>query len=172
MNKLVLMGQLFHVGGKKYVEYVTESGNAHRLPVISEVDFADGTWVRFSGKLCTKLVMQEGKSHKMWFGLGTLSNSDAVEGLYLNDFEVDGTVVRVYGMRTTTLTSRKIVDFIVADGDNYFNCVAFGKTAARVCDYLSTGKAISLVSARFCSRKYDKNGKSLVAYEVNVRDFV
>lgn len=172
MNKLVLVGKLKHIDDKKYVEVATNSGKIYTLPIVSEVDFADGTWVRFAGKLHTRLVCDGRVRHKVWFGDGTLTRSTLVN-VYLNDFNVDGTVVSVGSdVRETPLTHRKIIDFVVTDGINYFNCIAFGRAAFDIKHNFSVGSKIVVLSAQLQSRVYDKCGESRTAYEVCVHSFV
>lgn len=170
MSKLILKGQMRHIDGKKYISFCTES-KEHLLPIVAHEDAAEGAWVHFSGILRTQSIPEGGRYRKAWFGLGDLHPSPA--GLYANELTVEsGVVVRVDELRTTPLTLRKIVDFVVADGKDYYNCIAFGKTADRIIRYKKKGRDIILLSAQFHSRAYMKDGEPKTAYEVCVRDFV
>ena len=169
MSKLTLMGQIRHIDEKKYISFRTES-KEHLLPIVSDVDAAEGEWVHFFGQLRTRSVPDGERHRKIWFGLGDLYPS--VEGIYLNELTVSGKVVRVDELRTTPLTLRKIVDFVVVDGLDYYNCIAFGKTADRLIEYKKKGCEIVFTSAQFNSRDYTKDGEQRTAYEVCVRDFV
>lgn len=167
MSKLTLMGQMRHIDEKKYISFRTES-KEHLLPIIADGDAAEGAWVHFSGILRTQFIPEGGRYRKAWFGLGHLHPS--YDGLYANELTVEsGVVVRVDELRTTPLTLRKIVDFVVADGQDYYNCIAFGKTADRLIRY-KKGREITLISAQFHSRAYTKDGEPKTAYEVCVRD--
>lgn len=171
MSKLILMGQLKHDdAGKKYISFHTQS-RQHLLPIVTDDDAAEGAWVRFSGKLHTQSIPEGDHYRKVWFGLGDLFPSE--KGLYANEFTVDGaTVVRVDNLRTTPLTLRKIVDFVVAEGDNYYNCIAFGRTAEKLIEKKHKKSLIWFSEAMFQSREYTKDGEQRTAYEVCVRDFV
>ena len=172
MSKLVLMGKLLHQGGKKYISFCTQS-KVHILPIVSDDDASDEAWVRFSGSLETRSIPVENghRYRKEWFGRGELF--PFAPGAYENRVTVEcGVVVKVDNLRTTPLTLRKIVDFVVADGDNYYNCIAFGRTADKLLKYKHKGSDISIVSAMFHSREYVKDGELRTAYEVCVRDFV
>lgn len=170
MSKLILMGQMRHIDEKKYISFRTES-KEHLLPIVSDGDAAEGAWVHFSGQLRTQSIPEGDRYRKAWFGLGDLFPSS--EGLYANElFVPTGVVVRVDTLRTTPLTLRKIVDFVVVDGQDYYNCIAFGKTADRIIQYKRKGREIAIISAQFHSRAYTKDGEQRTAYEVCVRDFV
>lgn len=164
------MGQLRHIDEKKYISFRTES-KEHLLPIVSKGDAAEGAWVHFSGKLCTRFIPDGDRHRKVWFGLGDLFKSS--EGFYVNELSVSkGVLVKLDTLRTTPLTFRKIVDFVVADGQDYYNCIAFGKTADRLIRHKKVGREIFIVSAQFHARNYTKDGELLTAYEVCVRDFV
>lgn len=169
MSKLTLMGQVYNKDEQKYLSFRTEN-KEHLLPIVSEGATEDGAWVRFFGSLCTRSVPNGDKYRKVWFGLGELYPSE--EGIYVNEVTVDGVLVRIDELRTTYLTRRKIVDFIVAEGQDYYNCIAFGKTAERLISDKKKGSEIMLTSAQFNSRLYTKEGEQRTAYEVCVRDFV
>lgn len=171
MSKLTLMGVLCHANNAKYISFVTTNGNEHLLPIVAPQDFEGGTWVFFSGQLCTVNVRGgDGKLHKQHFGEGSLQVSQIQA--YKNELQIpEGVVVWVDEIRATVLTQRTIVDFIVADGSNFYNCIAFGSSARRIAD-IKVGSPINVSSAMFQSRAYSKNGEPRVAYEVCVKHFV
>ena len=171
MNRLALVGRLFHSGEGKFILFKTNA-KAHLLPVRSKEDFSGGSWVVFTGKLSTESVWDSGlgRWRKLCFGEGEISPTMSRE--YENRFSLlGGSVVKMFELRTTPLTKRKIVDFVVAKGDDYFNCIVFGKGAERLVDTKKVGDDISISTAMFHARDYEKNGVSKTAYEVCVRDF-
>lgn len=173
MNKLVLIGRLKYIDGKKYISFRTES-KEHVLPVVANCDAADGAWVGFTGQLHTGSIWdaEQGRYHKTWFGKGELCEVGECP-YYLNEVQVcAGTLVKVDRIRTTPLTMRKILDFVVADGNDYFNCIAFGRTAERLLEEKQEGDRICIRSAMFHSRDYQKDGETKTAYEVCVKSFV
>ena len=171
MNRLVLVGNMVHVGENKFVQFRTAS-KTHLLPIKSKDDFESGAWVRFEGVLSTNSVWDAalGRRRKLCFGEGDISITVSRE--FDNTFSLlGGSVVRIFELRTTPLTRRKIVDFVVAKGEDYFNCIVFGKDAERLISTKKVGDDISISKALFHSREYTKNGEAKTAYEVCVRDF-
>lgn len=172
MSHLTLYGRMAHADGKKYIQFVTGGGTTYTLPVVCDWDAADGMWVGFRGQLRTNnFIGDDGLRHKRWFADGVLFRS--VDEVYRNELMVStGTIVKLDTMRTTPLTNRRIVDFVVAEGDNYFNCIAFGSTADMLLNFKKVGDMINIYDGMFQSRDYDKLGETKTAYEVCVRHFV
>lgn len=171
MNKLVLAGQLWHICGRKFVRFRTES-REHILPIVADnYDTKDGEWVRFIGTLYTKSPLgTDGKHHKEWWAVGDLCKSS--EGFYFNTLSCDPSkIISVGKLRTTALTKRKIVDFVVVNNGNYFNCIAFGHVADAICEK-KRGDIIDIYSAKFHSRTYEKDDAIRTAYEVLVLGFM
>lgn len=166
MNQLSIKGRLVVKDGNKFISYLTQT-KEYLLPIKVDEVFADGAWVSFTGTLNTK--RKENEKGKIWFGQGTLSSG--VEGEYLDEFSAEGTIVRIFDMRTTPLTSRKVIDFTVACGDSYYNCIAFGTYADQLVRTKKVGDAIEFNPAVFQSRDYTKEGETKTAYEVCVRRF-
>lgn len=172
MSKLVLMGQLKHIDGKKFISFKTKGNQEHILPITTRQDFDEDAWVILDGELRTASAFDKAtkKFHKRHFGTGSLSLGD--NGVYMNALQIPtGTVVRVCTLRTTPLTNRKIVDFVVAEGNDYYNCIAFGEAAQRLTDSKAVGDAIDITNSKFQSRKYIKDGETRTAYEVCVSHF-
>ena len=168
MNKLVLRGVLVIKDGNKFILYKTNS-REHLLPVKSDDILIDGDWVVFDGTLETQTYFENDKRRKRYFGQGSLTKSDS--NVFTNDFTLLGTVVKLFELRKTPVTNRRVVDFVVAKGNNYFNCIAFGSTAEFLLSNKKVGDSISLDSASFQSRAYEKNGIPQIAYEVCIRSF-
>lgn len=170
MNKLLLNGQLLREGENTFILYRTQS-KEFKLPIEADNDelFKSNKWVSFSGELRTQTYYEGERRRKRTFGHGTLC--DAVMADYVNEFQCMGTVVKIFELRTTPLSKRKVIDFTVAVDNNYYNCIAFGEQAENVRHYKREGDEINVLIALFQSREYEKNGKQ-VAYEVCVRKFV
>ena len=174
MSKLTLMGKLRRIEDKKFISFLTKGEHEHLLPIRTGdiTDWEDGSWVCFDGELKTAVTFDPvaGKQRKLHFGSGSLTSG--VENTYLNNFTVtNGTIVKIYDLRTTPLTHRKIVDFVLADGNDYYNCIIFGGGAQLFSDTKKVGDKIDIVDGRFQSREYQKDGKTLKAYEVCVEHF-
>lgn len=168
-NNLFMRGQLVKKGEKAFIKFNTNS-RSHYLPIESDGGFADGSWVRLDGILETKsFVKDDGKYGKIWVASGEIISSSY--GSFVNTFTASGVVVKVFPLRITQLTERKIVDFVVACGDNYYNCIAFGYLAEELIAKKRVGSKIEIKIATFQSREYEKNGETRVAYEVVVRRF-
>lgn len=171
MSRLHLSGKLVLENDKKYISVVSNGGSTYVLPIEADGCIPDGSWVDFSGQLCTASVPEGAKMRKLHFGVGTLKKSIFVG--YQNELSItSGTLAHVSELRTTPLTSRKVVDFIVADEGSRYNCIAFGGVAQRLLETKKVGDPINIYMAAFHSRIYVKEGEFRTAYEVCVKRFV
>lgn len=165
MNSLKMAGELIHKDGNTFLR-----AGIHCLPIKADEHFEDGSWVMFDGVLNTgSFIKEDGKYGKTWIAVGKLSSN--VLCAFANSFVADGVVVKIMPIRVTPLTKRRIVDFVVACGHNYYTCIAFGEKAKRLLSSKVVGSLISIKSATFQSRDYVKNEEPKTAYEIVVQAF-
>lgn len=172
MNKLELKGIYREEGIEPLIEYKTES-RSHYLPLVFadnvSINFKDGEFIEFVGELRTINKSKSRSGRKEHFAYGT---GKVIEGGFSNRLSTIGVVVSRSELRTTPLTRRKIVDFVLANGDNYFNCIIFGKKAVEFLETKDIGSKLYVEEALFQSRDYEKDGNVYRAYEVCVRKFI
>ena len=180
MSKATLIGNLQSTFANYIIlEVGRDSGAKDLVPIKTEFRFEDyktGDMIKVEGTVRTRNFYDSyGKRHKEMYILPTvITPKEEADDLlstffgYENCLTMEGYLCKKDVLRKTP-AGKTILDFIIAvNHDNgqssYISCIAWNKTA----EWLNTiglGNKLQ-ITGRFQSRVYEKDGHSMLAYEI------